>query len=446
MGAVDRVVKALRASPRKDPVAASAIVAHQGRVGRSNVNLYRNWSRGQTWVRAAINIRNDQIATAEWDIVPLDDTKRFSKRLQGEVRELFMDPNPRDGDFPTFISKVNEDILALDAGVIEKDRSLDGVVRRLHADDGGEFKVNALWDGDPESFRYYWCPGGREEPVDSFKNRDIIYLMQNPHTYLPIGIPPLETLKDAVEDLLYGRDYNSRQIRGAAPDGLLDLGEGAGVKEVNSFRQYWMSEIAGKGAVGFLGGSKGAKFIPFRGNNRDMQFIEWNVWLVRQVAVTFGLSAQDLSLTMDINRANAEQQTENTEDRGLRPLMAKIQSYLTRGVVWDEGFGGKDNNLAFRFKRLNLNETSQKADINEKALGGTPWKTVDEARVDDGRRPIGGVMGDKLIMKLSNGVVYLDPDDIPSAREYLELMTQKSSGGFGDEPAPDAPEGPVAAD
>lgn len=431
MGAISSFIRAFRSSPARAQETSAAVAVNQGRIGPSNVRTYRAWSRGSTWVRAAINIRNDQIATAEWDIVPVDDTKRYSKRLQDQLRELFAEPNTDDGDFGTFISKVNEDVLALDQGIIEKDRSLDGVVRRLHASDGGDFKVNAKWDGDRNSIRYFWCPGQSWPPKDEFKDRDIVHLLQNPRTDLPIGIPPLETLQGVIEDLLYGRDYQSRQVRGAAPDGLLDLGEGAGEKQVNAFRNYWMSEIAGKGAVGFLGGSKGAKFIPFRGSNRDMQFVEWNIWLVRQVAITYGLSAEELSLTMDSNRAISETEADRSEDKGLRPLMGKTQSFLTRGVVWDEGFGGKENNLQFVFTRLNLKESKDKADINEKALGGAPWKTVDEARKDDGRPPIGGELGNQLLMKLANGVVVLEKDNMPTAREYLELMAKKDDAAMG---------------
>ena len=54
--------------------------------------------------------------------------------------------------------KVVEDILTLDAGVIEKVRSLDGVTRQMWPVDGGKVKVNALWDGDPEEPRFFWYP------------------------------------------------------------------------------------------------------------------------------------------------------------------------------------------------------------------------------------------------------------------------------------------------
>ena len=440
MGLVEWIDKTLRTSPKKDPIATAtaAVTNNSGQIGKANVGVFRQWARGSEWVRAAINIRNNQIATAEWDIVPIDETRRWSKRLQAQLQDLFDGPNPEDRNFPTFIMKIVEDILTLDAGVIEKERSLDGVVRRMWPVDGGKVKINALWDGDPKEPRFYWYPLYYGDPKDAvpFRAADMPYIMANPVSYLPIGVAPLETLKYAVDAMLRGDEYNLRQIIGAAPDGMIDLGEGANDKLVESFKAYWRSEVAGKGAMAFVGGSKGAKFMPFRQSNRDMQFLEFQVWYVRKVAAVFGLSPQDLGLTMDINRANAEQQAEQSEDRGQRPLMALIQEALTREIVWDASFGGRDNNLAFRFKRLNLKESLTKADINEKALGGVAWKTIDEARVDDGRPPIGGKLGNSLLMRLSNGVVMLD-DSVPTAGDLLELQEKQA------EKVPALPGGPA---
>jgi hypothetical protein len=97
--------------------------------------------------------------------------------------------------------------------------------------------------------------------------------------------------------------------------------------------------------------------------------------------------------------------------------MGLLQDYLTREIVWDEGFGGPENNLAFRFTALNLKENKSKAEINKLALAGIPWKTVDEARIDDGRAPLGGVY-EQLIAMGPQGPVMLD--DLPSASEVLD--------------------------
>jgi phage portal protein BeeE len=404
----------------------------RGKVGKSNAILYRNWAEHSEWVRTAINIRRGQVASADWEIVPFDTDKPASDLLAEQVKNLFIMPNPKHDSFRKLIEEVLEDVLVLDAGCIENVRSLRGQIVELYPVDGATIKVNALWDGsDPEEPRYFWYPDWQERA--KLKNRDLLYIMANPRTYSVVGLSPLETLKMAIDAELSGNEYNRRQVLNAAPDGIFDLGEGAKKEDVDKFSSYWASEVAGKGALAFIGNTKGAKFIPFRGagnSNRDMQFMEWQNYLTRKIAAVFGLSPQDLNMTADVNRSTAESQDQHTEDRGLRPLMQLVQEYLTREIVWDDGFGGPDNNLAFRFTALNLKESKSKAEINKLALAGMPWKTVDEARIDDGRAPLGGQFAELMAMS-PTGVVSLA--EIPSAQDVLD--SKKPAPGMSAAPA-----------
>lgn len=412
----NRIERSYRTSPKRTPSSAAAVIPNNGRVGKSGVAGFRRWARGSEFVRTAHNILKGDVSGAEWVIAKADpDGPDPGVRLKQEITRLFREPD--DGhSFKSFVEPYIEDILTLDAGSVEKDRSLDGRLRQLHYTDGGEIKVNAYWDGDPDEARYFWYPGNEERAA--FKNRDFVYTMSNALTYHPLGISPLETLQMSVDALLYGDDYNARQLKGAAPDGVMDLGEGAGQDQVDDFRSYWDAEIAGKGAIGFIGGTKGAQFIQLRGTNRDMQYLEWLEWLARKVAIVYGLSPQDFGFLHDINRANAEQQSENSDDRGSRPLMSLLQDEFTRKIVWDPSFGGSANNLAFRFTALNLKENLKKAQINKLALAGVPWKTPNEARREDGREPLKGDQYDKLIMATPVGAVSLD--SIMTASEAMK--------------------------
>lgn len=408
-----------RTSPKNMPRgSASLMFQDRGRASKSSAALFRNWAEHSEWIRAAINIRKTQVSSAEWDIVPFDSTLPYNEGVQNRIRTLFNMPNPRVESFRSWIEPIMEDVLVLDAGSIEKERTLGGDLAFLHGSDGGKVKVSTIWDGDPDEYRYWWVPTPTYEVP--FLNRDMVYIMANPRTYSVMGLSPLETLKLTIDAELMGSQYNTRQVTNAAPDGMLDLGETARPEQVEGFKSYWLSEVAGKGAMAFIGGSKGAKFVPFRGSNRDMQYQEWLIYLVRKVAAVYGLSPQDLGLTMDINRANAETQMDMTEDRGLRPLLALGQDFLTREIVWDDSFGGPANNLAFRFTRLNIKESMSKANINKLALAGMPWKPVNEARMDEGRAPLGDPNDEnnpynKLMANTPLGVVTVD--EVLSAKE-----------------------------
>ncbi len=426
-----------KTSPKKQPagsVMASMTTNDKGRVGKSNVGLFRTWSEHSEWVRGAINIRRSQVSSAEWDIVPADQRKPYSKRQAAMIKKRFMTPNPRNDSFRSLIEPVIEDMLVLDAGCIEKVRNLMGEPVELWPVDGGTIRVSALWDGDEEEARYFWYPDYRERAA--FKNKDFIYMMLNPRSNSVVGLAPMETLKMTIEAELFGHEYNRRQVSGAAPDGVMNLGEGVTKEDVREYRQFFESEVAGKGAIGFIGGTKAPSWIPFRASNRDMQFLEWQIYLVRKIAVVFGLTPQDLGVTFDVNRSTSEIQLQVSEDRGLRPLMASIQDYLTEEIVWDDAYGGQDNNLAFRFTALNLKETTAKAAINKLALAGTPWKTVNEARIEDGREPLNGEQYNDLIMVTPTGAVSLQ--DLPTAGEVHDAAAAAKA------PTPTKPAAPAA--
>jgi len=447
MGVVSSFLQnAFRTSPKNLPPGSQAGLVYQerGKVGKNNAGLFRNWAEHSEWVRAAINVRKTQVSGSEWDIVPFDQTKKTDKVLQQELRDLFNQPNLGVESFRSWVEPIVEDVLVLDAGAIEKERTLGGKVAYLHAADGARFKVNAMWDGNPDEPRYYWCPTPTYETP--FRNEDLVYIMANPRTYSVVGLANLETLKMTIDAELSGSLYNTRQVQNAAPDGLLDLGEGARPEMVEQFKSYWQSEVAGRGALAFIGGTKNAKFTPFRPSNRDMQYDEWLTYLVRKICAVFLISPQDLGLTFDINRATSETQLEMTEDRGLRPLLSLHQDYFTREIVWDKSFGGPKNNLAFRFTRLNIKESQSKANVNKLALAGLPWKVVNEARLDEGREPLGDPNDpenpyNQLMANTPLGIVKLD--DIQSAAEVSKKPEPAPAGQPTGGSSPKAPAKPA---
>jgi HK97 family phage portal protein len=386
-------------SPKTTPkVVSSAVVTsyEKGRVAKTNVNVFRHWAEHSEWVRAAINIRKSQVSSAEWDIVPNNPGLKYPHRQQAKLRRLFEIPNPALDSFKSFIEPVIEDILVLDAGVVEEVRNARGDPIELWPTDGGKIRVNALWDGDPMEPRYFWYPDGQERA--RFLNRDMLYIMANPRTYSVVGLSPLETLKLTIDAELAGHEYNRRQVSNAPPEGVFNLGEGARPDQVEDFQKYWEMEIAGRASTAFIGGTKNPAFIPFRGTNQDMQYMEWQNYLVRKIAAVFSLSPQDLGLTFDVNRSTSETLNDQSEDRGIRPLMRLIQEHLTREVVWDDAFGGPENNLAFRFTKLNLRETLGSAKVEEIQLARMPSRSVNEIRKEKGLEPWGPEFDEPMLV------------------------------------------------
>ena len=375
-----------------------------GWVLKTNATTYRAWSESSVPIRVAIDILRDAVSSAEWDILPIDKTGPKNVRIAKRIKALMEEPNPRDS-FWDFSQLLVEDICVLDAGAAEKVRYPSGELAELWPVMGETIGVNAKWDGsNPSDPRYIWIPDGTVK--GTFANDDMLYLMQNPRTNSAVGLSPLEVLKNVIVSELNSVDYNSRMLRGAPPEGALNIGENAMKEDVQSAKVEWESEILGQTGFAIIGGYKAPSFLRFRDTNQEMQFREWLDYLNRQIAVAFGLSPMDLGITFDVNRSTAEAQGENSEGRGMRPLMAKLETAFTRHVVHDESFGGRNNNLRFAFTALNLKESKNRADINKIAMGSTPWKSANEARLMDGRPPLGDLDDENNVF---NHVLALTP-------------------------------------
>lgn len=426
MGAIVRLSRGLRASPKKVPDAGvgSVVFSDGKKVRKTDVRLLRNWSENSEWVRAAIDLRKGQVSAAEWDIVPADPERPYSKRLAQRIKALIEEPNPVDESYQTLIEKVVEDILVLDAGVIEKAFNVNNQVVQLWSVDGGEIRVSKVWDGDPQESRYFWWPDHRERAT--YLNRELVYMMQRPRTKSVVGLSNLEILKRTIESEIYGHDFNARMLTSASGDGIFDLGENARPDQIEKFKNYWLAEIAGLGATAFWGGTRGAKWIPFRSSNKDMQFLEWQEYLVRKIAAVFEMHAQDLQLAREVNKSTSEVLDVQTDERGAKRLLKTVSGEITRQVVWDAGFGGRDNNLAFRFTKLNLRETLGQANIEKIWLGDVASQSVNEVRKAKGQEPLDGEHFNWPMAQTSVGFVSLR--EVPTALEMMEA-TRKNPGG-----------------
>ncbi|HXS47552.1 MAG TPA: phage portal protein [Solirubrobacterales bacterium] len=440
-GAIESLLlRGLRATPKRDPdMAVGAAFPESKAIGKSNPQMLRNWAANSEFIRTANDIRMGQLAAAEWDIVPADPAKQVPKRLQQQLRKLFRTPNPRDEGWEPFIKMVVEDVLNLDAGSIEKIRSPRGEIKELWPIDGARVKVNRFWDGDPLEPRYYWMAPNLIEELARYSNNELTYIMQRPGTHRAVGLSNLEVLKRSIEAELWGHDYNSRQVTTAAGDGIFDLGETARPEQVDKFQRYFLAEVAGRGATAFWGGTKGAKWIPFRNNQRDMQFMEWLEYLAKKIAGVYQLFPSDLGFGESVNKATAQVQDQQGEDRGARPLMKLVAGHLTREVVWDPFWGGQDNNLAFTFTRLNLKETLQHAQIEEIQVGKVATEAVNEIRMSKGLKPLEGDHFNWPMAQSSVGFVSLR--DVPTAREVMDSKTPKPPAGGGPESTPPTDEG-----
>lgn len=417
-------------------------VATARSVVRMQPSQLRRWADNSEWCRAAINHRRVQVSGAEWGIVPVDDKAPIDETLKATIELMLLHPNNKQKSFRELVEPMIEDILVLDRGVWEKEITVGGLPSALHLVDGATIRTRPLWNGDPNDPRYEWWPNNVF--VSNLLDSQIVLMMANPTSHRVEGISPLEMLKHTIDADLEAREFNKRAVQQHAPNGILNLGENVGANVVDSFRMYWDAEVAGKKQMGIIGGVKNPQFIQLGQTARDMQYMQWQVYLLRKIAAVFGISPQDLGITFDVNRANATAQQELSEDRGLRPLLRLVEEQINSKVIADFArarakqkfrageidhttmrlaialthVNPRDHtdifrklhaanvlNMAFRYRMKSAKSARDQAEFNRYSLAGFPWMTINESRKDDGRDPIEG--GDVIMVMTPVGAVQL---------------------------------------
>jgi hypothetical protein len=337
------------------------------------------------------------VSRARWDIVPHDAGVIENYEMTQQIREFLRAPNERGDSWRSFIEPIVEDLLVLDQGVIEKELTVgrragikSNPIKNLWPKDAGKIAFAPDWDGGSQKDPRYYEYDDAGKVVAEYRNDEMVVIIANPVTYSPLGLSPIEVLAETIEADLKAAQYNANMVDQAVPPGIINLGEGVRPDQVDSFRAYWDAEIAGRSQTAIIGGGKGVNWIPMAQSNRDMQFLEWQIYLARKICAAFGVQPQDIGISFDVNRSSAEVGAQLTADNGILPLMDLVADYMTREIVW-----AFDKTLRFAYTDMGRASAAVMGDYYKQALSGLPWIRINDALKERGQEGV-GELGDQV--------------------------------------------------
>jgi len=160
---------------------------------------------------------------------------------EDRAREIVEGYNVAGETFKDTLSQFLRDLLVLDAGVLVKVFSVDGVLRQLIVRDAATFIPIRDERGILKGYRQHATVGGKTSNID-FKPEEVLYLRLFPKTYGTYGTPLIESVVNEVTALLYaGKSFADALSDNAAKDGILHLGN---ISEEAYQRAYQSFEAA----------------------------------------------------------------------------------------------------------------------------------------------------------------------------------------------------------
>ncbi len=363
----------------------------------ANARVLRIYADNNPWVRTAINVRKQQISQAPLTIVPDDPKKPYNKPVMAAVEHLFRNPNRLRQNFGELLSTLIEDLLVLDQAVILKNMTVKRVPVELYALDAATIQTYIGWNGNPDEPRYLYKPVeilGKSVPL---RNDEAIVMMANKATWR-LGLSPVAVLRETIERDMAATRSASDAISQKPPTSLIQI-PGAATESLRALRSTYETEIAGKRQLMWVGGDSPINVHPLVFSLKDNQWMDWLTYIIRQIAVCFQISPQQLGLTGDVNRATAMVNQDIAEDVGLIPLYLLVENYLNREILGD--FAPKNRDGSDNFSALNLRilfpevvEASRlkhahlASQLAQDSLAGLPSMTLNEVRAFRGQDPV----------------------------------------------------------
>ncbi len=353
-------------------------------------------------VRRAINVVKDRIAGLDWQVrlkrghSPA--TVADAEERAAILRATLESPNPGDS-FRTLLEQVLEDTLVGGYGAIEMEAT--GEPERpfeLWPVDGATIKINAKWDGNPETPRYAQAIGIAMaqmtplggDPVDGampglipLQDDELIYLRMNPRTYTPFGLGPLEVAFETVNSFLGAHRFAGKLASNSVVQYALWLNETSPAQHERLIR-WWQDEIEGTGRVPLIASEQKPEVLRFAaGTDADLR-LNWQEFLIRMVGNAFSLPPMLLGLERDVNQSTAAEQADEAFRSAVVPLAKLVAEHLTRDLfqkklAWPE--------FEFVFNELDARDEMTEVEM-QTALLSAGVLTVNEVRAMRGLGPL----------------------------------------------------------
>jgi hypothetical protein len=329
-------------------------------------------------LRLVIETRKDQIASFEWEIVPIDRKATPDEAAIKRVSDFFAYPD-REHSWDQWLRMQVEDLLVIDAvavyprgtrgGDLYGFELVDGATLKRLIDDGGRTPV-------PPNPAYQQILKGI--PASDYTSDQLIYTMRNPRTNRFYGYSPVEQVITTVNIALRRQMTQlAFYTEGNVPEALAQMPPTWTAKQISDFQIYWDSIMEGNAAA-----KRKMRFIPSLDKivfPKDAVLKdEMDEWLARIVCFAFSITPS--ALIKQVNRASGEQMSDTAKEEGLIPLLRFLATHMTRLVQRHLNEPG----LKFQFKIVNKVDPIGQATIHGVYVDKQVL-TPDEVREDLGK-------------------------------------------------------------
>ena len=234
---------------------------------------------------------------------------------------------------------------------------------------------------------------GIEYPVTAIL-RDINPDPENPY----VGVSIVRKSALTVDTDVQMKQWNNKLFKnGARPGIVVEVPDQLKDDAYKRLKQQFDEQYKGAGnAFNRVILEGGAKISPFMMSQQDLDFLESKRFTRDEILAMFKVSASNLGITEDVNRANAEAQKAQFTERCVVPRLDQAVDMLNQRLIYP--IYGNEYELSYE----NPVPEDQEMKLKEAQAGVNSWLTIDEVRETYGLEPLADGLGKELYVPISS--------------------------------------------
>lgn len=272
----------------------------------------------------------------------------------------------------------------------------------------------------------YECLKFRHEQPKSFIN-----------TGQKVSMYDVEVFDD--KHLFFANFIGVHNSNGSAPKGIMKIKGNVNRGKLMEFKQQWIAQMSGVNNAWKMPVLEGdMEYVDLQKGNRDMEFSEWQKYLIRVACAVYKISPEECGFDLDKSgggggitfESNNEQKLKYSRDKGLKPLLNSIEWWINKWIIQ-----ALDPKFEFAFVGLEAETEDKELDLlNKKVEHGMGYKEYRKAlglpeELAEGDFPLNAAfiqMTAQLAMSEQGEAVTDDEDDEDGGVDWEDLGSDEA--------------------
>ena len=386
-----------------------------------------------TLVRLFIERAKDAMKAHEWDISCKEE--EADRLVEGDahdediktLKKFFSKPDRRNG-WAEWLGQLLEETMVTDALSIYPHMTRGGDPWAYEIIDGDTIKVLVDYRGfepmPPAPAFQQFLYG---VPKGAYTSDELFYRPRNRRAKHFYGFSPVEQIA-VIINMGFRRELTQLAVftDGTIPAAFLQMPPDWTAEEIRSYQEYWDAILAGdpqnQSRLRMVPGGGGG-VIKFHDGERYEVQNKFDEWLARVCAYSFGLSPTAL---MEMHtRATADKLGDEENEKGIESLKLWVKRLMDELIQERMGF----EDLEFIWTTDQGQMSKKRVDRN-KVYVADSIVTIDEARLDEGKKPLGlrpGIITPQGYMPFSQEDFLPDSPFIKDALSKVDLAGEMAN-------------------